>query len=100
MSPWHEHVDFLSDLEIIVLVIRILTGTFAAVFLISSLLVFRLPNEKGEEEMPMIAWIPLLDIIWAIVAPIAHWKENKAGRICIYGLGVSTLIFTATFLIQ
>ncbi len=86
--------------EITILVVRILAGTFAAVFLISSLLVFRSSNDKGDLEMPIIAWIPILDIIWALVAPIINWRDNKAGRSCIYGFGVSILIFAATFLIQ
>ena len=90
----------MSTADIIILVIRVLSGTFAAVCLLASLFVFRTPNEKGEPVIPMIARLPILDIIWALAAPIIHWRENAAGRLCIYGLGFSAFIFAATFVIK
>jgi len=86
--------------DIIILVIRVLSGTFAAVCLLASLFVFRTPNEKGEPEIPIFAWLPIVDIIWALAAPIIHWRENSTGRLCIYGLAASAFIFAATLLIK
>lgn len=86
--------------DIIILVIRVLAATFMAVCILASLFVFRTPNEKGKPEIPPIAWLPFLDIIWALVAPIIHWRENPKGRLCLYGFLASALALAATFLVK
>jgi hypothetical protein len=90
----------MNSIEVIILVVRILGGTFAGVFLFVSLLLFTIPPEGEESETPAIAYIPFLDLLWAIAAPIIYWKENASGRKYMYCFGISLMIVAATFLIK
>ena len=90
----------MNALEASALVVRILGGTFAAVFLFVSLLLFQTPPEGKGSEKPIFAYIPFLDLIWGIATPFIYWKQNECGRKYMYGFGISLLIVAATFLIK
>lgn len=68
-------------------VIFILSLTFSGVLLFAALLVFQRRNpDQDEPNTPIVSLLPFFDIIWGVICPVLHWRENSLGRNLCYWL--------------
>jgi hypothetical protein len=79
----------------VLLAVRILSGTLAAVFAFAGVLVFSMQGRAW----PWFSCLPGLDLVWMLSAPFAKWGEVAEGRVCLWIAAGAGFAFAMTFLV-